>query len=109
MHQIVIALKLSQKCLDFLKHTKMFFLLFYIVYDNEYTSISDIYFYEYFHWFKSWALALQNILDTLSDVLDKCLHFSLIKIEPVSLDPSQATLGLFFSSVVYTFLLKCYP
>jgi hypothetical protein len=37
-------------------------------YDNEYTSIIDIYFYEYFHWFKSWALALQNILDTLSDV-----------------------------------------
>jgi hypothetical protein len=37
------------------------------IYDNEYTSIIDIYFYEYFHWFKSWALVLQNILDTLSD------------------------------------------
>ncbi len=72
------------------------------IYDNEYTLIIDIYFYEYFHW----ALALQNILDTLSDILDKCLRFSLIKIEPVSLYPSQATLGLFFSSVVYTFLLK---
>ncbi len=47
--------------------------------------------------------------DTLSNVLDKCLRFSLIKIEPVSINPSQATLGLFFSSVVNTFLLKCYP
>ena len=52
--------------------------------------------------FSSWALALQNILDTLSDVLDKCLCFSLIKIESVSLNPSQATLGAFLS-VVYIF------
>ena len=52
------------------------------------------------------ALALKNILDTLSDILDKCLRFSLIKIEPVSIKPSQATLGILFSSVVYTFLLK---
>ncbi len=44
---------------------------------------------------KSPALALQNILDTLSDILDKCLHFSLIKIESVSI--SQAKLGAFFS------------
>jgi hypothetical protein len=49
---------------------------------------------------------LQNILDTLSNVLDKCLRFSLIKIESVSLNPSQAMLGVFFSSVVYTFILK---
>ncbi len=55
--------------------------------------------------FKSWALALQNILDTLSDILDKCLRFSLIKIVCLT-HPSQATLGAFFSSVVYTFLLK---
>ncbi len=34
---------------------------------------------------KLWALALQNILYTLSDVLDKCLRFSLIKIESVSI------------------------
>jgi hypothetical protein len=61
-------------------------------YDNEYTSIIDIYFYEYFHWFKSWALALQNILDTLSDVLDKCLFFSLIKIESVSLTQAKPRL-----------------
>jgi hypothetical protein len=59
------------------------------LYDNEYTSIIDIYFYEYFHWFKSWALALQNILDTLSDILDKCLRFSLIKIESVSLTQAK--------------------
>jgi hypothetical protein len=31
-----------------------------------------MYFYEYFYSLKSWALALQNILDILSDVLDKC-------------------------------------
>ncbi len=30
-------------------------------------------------------LALQNILDTLSDILVKCLCFSLIKIESVSI------------------------
>ncbi len=56
--------------------------------------------------FKPQALALQNIWDTLSDILDKCLCFSLIKIEPVSINPSQAKLSLFFLSVVYTFLLK---
>jgi hypothetical protein len=55
--------------------------------------------------FSSIALALQNILDTLSDILDKCLRFSLIKIESVSPNPSQATLGAFLS-VVYIFLLK---
>jgi len=48
----------------------------------------------------------KSYLYTLSDILDKCLHFSLIKIESVSLNPSQAMLGVFFSSVVYTFLLK---
>ncbi len=45
-------------------------------------------------------LRSKTFLDTLSDILDKCLRFSLIKIEPVSLNPSQATLGSFFSSVV---------
>ena len=34
-------------------------------------------------------------LDTLSDVLDKCLHFSLIKLESVSIFNNQATLGSF--------------
>jgi hypothetical protein len=50
------------------------------------------------------ALALQNILDTLSDVLDKCLRFSLIKIEPVSIFQAKPCLVLSFQSVVYTFL-----
>jgi hypothetical protein len=45
-------------------------------------------------------------LDTLSDILDKCLRFSLIKIDSVSIYPSQATLGSLLLSVVYTFQLK---
>jgi hypothetical protein len=40
------------------------------LYNNEYTSIIDIYFYETFSTFHPRALALQNILDTLSDILD---------------------------------------
>jgi hypothetical protein len=56
------------------------------IYDNKYTSIINIYtsMNTFIH-FKSWVLALQNILDTLSDILDKCLRFSLIKIKSVSL------------------------
>ncbi len=77
-----------------------------LLYDNEYTSIIDIYFYEFFLCLKPWALVLQNIWDTLSDILDKCLSFSLIKIEPVSINPSLAALSLFSFSVVYTFPLK---
>jgi hypothetical protein len=52
------------------------------------------------------ALALQNILDILSDILDKCLRFSLIKIEPVSILQTKPGLVPSFQSVVYTFLLK---
>ncbi len=78
------------------------------VYDNEYTSIIDAYFYDYFHWFKSWALVLQNILDTLSDILNKCLRFSLIKIESVSITQAKPRLMPTSQSVEYTFLLKCY-
>ncbi len=59
------------------------------VYDNKYTSIIDIYFYEYFHL----ALALQNILDTLSNILVKCLCFALIKIESVSIFPTKPRLA----------------
>ncbi len=76
------------------------------LYDNEYYSIIDIYFYETFSTQTSSACALKTFLDTLSDVLDKCLCFSLIKIEPVSINRSQATLGTLFSSVVNTFQLK---
>ncbi len=35
-------------------------------YDNEYTSIIDIYFYETFSTLNPQVLALQNILDTLT-------------------------------------------
>ena len=52
------------------------------------------------------VLALQNILDTLSDVLVKCLRFSLIKIESVSIFQAKPRLVSSFQSVVYTFLLK---
>ncbi len=52
------------------------------------------------------ALALQNILDTLSDVLVKCLRFSLIKIESVSISQAKPRLVSSSQSVVYTFLLK---
>ena len=34
-------------------------------------------------------------LDTLSNILDKCLRFSLIKVESVSIFNNQATLGSF--------------
>jgi hypothetical protein len=49
---------------------------------------------------------LQNILDTLSDVLVKCLHFSLIKIESVSIFQAKPRLVPSSQSVVYTCLLK---
>jgi hypothetical protein len=52
------------------------------------------------------ALALQNILDTLSDILVKCLRFSLIKIESVSIFQANPRLISSSQSVVYTFLLK---
>jgi hypothetical protein len=52
------------------------------------------------------ALALQNILDTLSDILDKCLRFSLIKIESVAIIQTKPRLVPSSQSVVYTFLLK---
>jgi len=47
-----------------------------------------------------------NILDTLSDVLDKCLRFSLIKTESVSISMTKPRLVASLSSVVYSFLLK---
>ncbi len=52
------------------------------------------------------VLVLQNILDTLSDILVKCLGFSLIKIESVSIFQSQATLGIFFSICCIYFSIK---
>ncbi len=55
---------------------------------------------------KPLALALQTFLDTLSDILVKCLHFSLIKIESVPIFQAKPRLVSFSQSVVYTFLLK---
>jgi hypothetical protein len=52
------------------------------------------------------ALALQNILDTLSDILVKCLRFALIKAESVSIFQAKPRLVSSSKSVVYTFLLK---
>jgi hypothetical protein len=76
------------------------------LYDNEYSSIINIYLYETFSTQTSSVCTLSHLLDTLSDVLDKCLRFSLIKIESVSINPSQSMLGSLFSSFVYTFRLK---
>ncbi len=63
-----------------------------LVYDNEYTSIINIYFYEFCLPLKPWAIMLQNIWDTLSNILHKRLRFSLIKIEPVSIKPKPSLL-----------------
>jgi hypothetical protein len=52
------------------------------------------------------VLALQNILDTLSDVLVKCLRFALIKIESVSILQAKPRLVPSPQSLVYTLLLK---
>jgi hypothetical protein len=52
------------------------------------------------------ALALQNILDNLSDILVMCLRFSLIKIESVSISQAKPRLVSSSQSVVITFLLK---
>ncbi len=52
------------------------------------------------------VLTLQNNLDSLSDILVKCLRFSLIKIESVSIFQAKPRLVSFSQSVVYTFLLK---
>jgi hypothetical protein len=45
------------------------------LYDNEYTSIIDIYFYEFFLPFKPWALALQKHLRHPVWHFDKCYAF----------------------------------
>ncbi len=76
------------------------------VYDNEYTLIIDIYFYEFFQPFQTSSTCAPKHVRHPVWQFGKCLRFSLIKIEPVSINPSQAALSLFFFSVVYTFLLK---
>ncbi len=83
-------------------------MLFNLLYDNEYASIIDIYFYESFLW-NSKLKRLRFIkLDTLSDVLDKRLRFSLIKIESVSISQTKPRLVTSLSSFVYTFLLNSF-
>ncbi len=52
------------------------------------------------------VLALQNILDTLSNVLVECLRFSLIKIESVSILKAKPHVVSSSQSVVYTFQLN---
>jgi hypothetical protein len=52
------------------------------------------------------ALVLQNILDTLSNVLVKCFCFSLIKIESVSIFQAKPRLVPSSQSVLNTFILK---
>jgi hypothetical protein len=48
-----------------------------LLYNNEYASIIGIYFYEYFHWSQTFSAWASNILDTLSDILVKCIYFSI--------------------------------
>ncbi len=76
-----------------------------LLYDNEYTLIIDIYFYEYFLWSQTLSACASNILDTLSDILDKCLRFFLIKIVCLNL-PSQAMLGSFLLICCIYFPIK---
>ncbi len=77
-----------------------------LIYDNEYALIIDIYFYEYFFQSQTLKRLRFNILDTLSDILDKCLCFSLIKIKSVSIFQAKPRLVASFSSIVHTFLFK---
>ncbi len=77
-----------------------------LLYDNEYALIIDINFYEHFHWSQTLSAYAPNNLDTLSDILDKCLRFSLIKIESDSIFQAKPRLVPSFSPVAYTFILK---
>jgi hypothetical protein len=77
-----------------------------LLYDNECALIIDIYFYEFFQPFQTSSACAPKHLRHPIWCFGKCLRFSLIKIEPVSINPSQAALSLYFFSVVYTFLLK---
>jgi hypothetical protein len=52
------------------------------------------------------ALPLQNILNTLSNILVKCLRFALIKIESVSIFQAKPPLVSYSQFVVYTFSIK---
>ncbi len=73
-----------------------------IIYNNEYSSIIDKYFYATLYTQTSSACAPKTFLDTLSDILDKCRHFSLIKIESVSETQAKPCL-VSFSRMLYIF------
>jgi hypothetical protein len=77
-----------------------------LLYDNKYTSFIDIYFYEFFQPSQTSNTCTPKHLRHPVWHFGKCLCFSLIKIEPVSINPSQAVISLFFFSFVHTFLLK---
>jgi hypothetical protein len=74
------------------QYSNQLFLVY--LYDNEYSSIINIYCYETFSTQTSSACTLKHFLDTLSDILDKCLRFSLIKIESVSKTQAKPCLVL---------------
>jgi hypothetical protein len=78
------------------------------IYFNKKASYIDIYFYDPFLWNPNFKHLRFNILDTLSDILDKGLRFSLIKIESVSILITKPRLVASLSSVVYTFLLNSF-
>jgi hypothetical protein len=73
-----------------------------VLYNNEYSSIIDIYFYATLSTQTSSAYAPKTFLDTLSDVLDKYWRFSLIKIEFVSETQAKPHL-VSFSHLLYIF------
>jgi len=72
------------------------------IYDNKYSLIIDIYFYEILSTQTLSACTPKTFLDTLSDVLDKCWCFSLINIESVSETQAKPHL-VSFSHLLYIF------
>ena len=79
------------------------------LYDNEWALFINIYFYDSFLWNPSFKRLRFIILDTLSDVLDTCLRFSLIKIESFSISITMPRLVASLSSIKkrYYFFQKC--
>ncbi len=68
-------------------------LAFYYYTITNYTLIIDIYFYErILSLIQILSACTPTILDTLSNILDMCLRFSLIKIESVSLSQAKPCL-----------------
>jgi hypothetical protein len=78
-------------------------MLVFKLYNNEYSSIIDTYFYATLSTQTSSDCTPKTFLDTLSDILDKCWRFSLIKLESVSETQAKPHLVFVLSSVVYIF------